>query len=148
MGAMTKTSLSSYGRFLLLIAGLGGLLYGVDVGIIAAALLYLGKTVTLTLSQTSAIVAAVLGGSMLASPLAGALADWRGRKPMMVLSGLMFVGSVGIIVVSQSFLTLFAGPPSPGYEWWGHRRGRPAVPRGELACGCSRPCDRALPVFR
>ena len=32
-----------YNRFLILIAGLGGLLYGIDVGIIAAALLYLGK---------------------------------------------------------------------------------------------------------
>ena len=43
----------TYGRFLLFIAGMGGLLYGVDVGIISAALLYLGKTVSLSLAQTS-----------------------------------------------------------------------------------------------
>ena len=30
-----------YNRFLLLVAGLGGLLYGVDVGIVAGALPYL-----------------------------------------------------------------------------------------------------------
>jgi SP family myo-inositol transporter-like MFS transporter 13 len=36
-----------YGRFLFFIAGMGGLLYGIDLGIIAAALLYLGKTITL-----------------------------------------------------------------------------------------------------
>lgn len=36
-----------YRRFLLLIAGLGGLLYGIDIGIIAAALLYLGKATNL-----------------------------------------------------------------------------------------------------
>lgn len=98
-----------YNRFLLFIAGLGGLLYGIDVGIIAAALLYLGKTVDLSLSQTSLIVAAVLGGSMIASPVAGFLAEWFGRKRMMVVSGLMFVVSVGIIVLSQGFASLLVG---------------------------------------
>ncbi len=100
---------SSYGRFLILIAGLGGLLYGIDVGIIAAALLYLSKTISLTLEQTSIIVAAVLGGSMFSSLVAGVLADWLGRKMMMIVSGLMFVASVGLIVVSQGFVPLFCG---------------------------------------
>ena len=35
---------AGYNRFLLLVAGLGGLLYGVDVGIIAGALPYLEAT--------------------------------------------------------------------------------------------------------
>lgn len=98
-----------YGRYLLVIAGLGGLLYGADIGIIAAALLYVGKTIELTLEQTSLIVAAVLGGSMISSLLAGVLADWLGRRWMMILSGLMFVVSVGMIVLSQGFVSLFAG---------------------------------------
>jgi MFS transporter, SP family, solute carrier family 2 (myo-inositol transporter), member 13 len=98
-----------YGRFLLFIAGMGGLLYGIDVGIIAAALLYLGKTISLTVEETSFIVAAVLGGSMFSSLVAGILADLFGRKKMMVVSGLMFVGSVGLIVISQAFLPLFLG---------------------------------------
>ena len=98
-----------YSRYLLFIAGMGGLLYGIDVGIIAAALLYLNKTISLTVGQTSIIVAAVLGGSMLSSIVAGLLADWLGRKTMMIVSGLMFVVSVGLIVISQGFLPLFAG---------------------------------------
>jgi MFS family permease len=102
-------SRSFYNRFLVLIAGLGGLLYGIDVGIIAAALLYLGKTVSLSLAQTSIIVAAVLGGSMLASPVAGVLAEWFGRRRMMIVSGMMFVASVAIIVLSQGFVPLLAG---------------------------------------
>ena len=100
---------SFYGRYLLIVASLGGLLYGADIGIIAAALLYLGKTVDLTLEQTSLIVAAVLGGSMVSSLAAGVLADWFGRKKMMIVSGLMFVASVGIIVLSQGFVPLFLG---------------------------------------
>jgi MFS family permease len=98
-----------YDRFLLFIAGMGGLLYGIDVGIIAAALLYLGKTVNLTQGQTSIIVAAVLGGSMFSSLVAGFLADWLGRRTMMIISGLLFVASVGVIVLSQGFIPLFLG---------------------------------------
>jgi MFS family permease len=98
-----------YNRYLIAIAGIGGLLYGIDVGIIAAALLYLGKTVNLTVEQTSMIVAAVLGGSMLSSLVAGFLADWLGRKIMMIISGLLFVMSVGLIVISQGFVPLLFG---------------------------------------
>ncbi|SNT41888.1 Sugar transporter [Granulicella rosea] len=96
-------------RFLLVIAGLGGLLYGIDIGIISAALLYLGKTVDLTVAQTSAIVAAVLGGSMVSSLIAGFLADLAGRRKMMIASGLLFVCSVLLIVLSHGFLSLFLG---------------------------------------
>ena len=100
---------TGYARLLLFVAGLGGLLYGTDVGIIAAALLYLSKTISLTLAQTSLIVAAVLGGSMFGSLGAGFLADRLGRKKMMLVSGLMFIASVGVIVSAQGFVTLFLG---------------------------------------
>jgi MFS transporter, SP family, solute carrier family 2 (myo-inositol transporter), member 13 len=109
MSPNTSPNVTFYGRFLLFIAGMGGLLYGIDVGIIAAALLYLEKTISLTVGQTSFIVAAVLGGSMFSSLVAGVLADWFGRKTMMIVSGLMFVASVGLIVISQGFLPLFLG---------------------------------------
>ena len=42
--AATVTHKNGYNRFLLLVARLGGLLYGVDVGIIAGALPYLEAT--------------------------------------------------------------------------------------------------------
>jgi SP family myo-inositol transporter-like MFS transporter 13 len=98
-----------YARYMLIIAGIGGLLYGIDIGIISAALLYLNKTIDLSVQQTSLIVAAVLGGSMLSSPIAGFLADWVGRKRLMILGGLLFVTSVGMIVLSQGFASLFIG---------------------------------------
>jgi MFS transporter, SP family, solute carrier family 2 (myo-inositol transporter), member 13 len=101
--------LTNYSRYIVCIAGLGGLLYGIDVGIIAAALLFLGKTISLTEQQTSIIVAAVLGGSMVSSLVAGVLADLFGRRKMMIASGLLFVLSVGLIVVSKGFLPLLAG---------------------------------------
>ena len=68
-----------YGKLLLFMSGMGGLLYGIDVGIIAGALLYLEKTISLTVEQTGFIVAAVLGGSMFSSLVAGILAHDAGR---------------------------------------------------------------------
>jgi SP family myo-inositol transporter-like MFS transporter 13 len=105
----TTRSTKLFGIFVLFVAGMGGLLYGIDIGIIDPALLYLGKTVSLTIGQTSLIVAAVLGGTMLSSLVAGVLADWLGRKPMMLLSGFMFVISVAVIVLSHGFIALFLG---------------------------------------
>jgi MFS transporter, SP family, solute carrier family 2 (myo-inositol transporter), member 13 len=104
-----RVTAEAYGRFVLFVASLGGLLYGVDLGIIAPALLYLGKTISLSVAQTSVLVAAVLGGSMVSSLVAGLLADWLGRKKMMIVSGLMFVASVCLIVTSQGFAVLLAG---------------------------------------
>lgn len=105
----TQTGATAYSRFLLFIAGLGGLLYGVDVGIIAAALLYLNHTIELSLAQESLVVAAVLGGSMVGSLLAGFAGDWAGRKRMMLVSGAMFIASIVLIVASHGFGLLFAG---------------------------------------
>src|SRR6201989_3018095 len=100
---------SSYSRFLLLVAGLGGLLYGVDVGIIGGALPYLEATSHLNAGQLSIIVAAVLLGSVFSTLFAGLLADWMGRKPLMVISGAVFVISIPVIALSHGFVPLFLG---------------------------------------
>jgi MFS family permease len=98
-----------YSRFLLLVSGLGGLLYGIDVGIIAGALPYLEATSHLTAAQLSVIVAAVLLGTVFSTIFAGLLADWMGRKPLMVLSGVTFVLSIPVIALSQGYGPLFFG---------------------------------------
>ena len=98
-----------YNQFLLLVAGLGGLLYGVDVGIIGGALPYLEATSRLSAGQLSIIVAAVLLGSVISTLVAGLLADWMGRKPLMTLSGITFVVSIPIIALSHGYGPLFFG---------------------------------------
>jgi len=98
-----------YNRFLLLVAGLGGLLYGVDVGIIGGALPYLEATSSLTGSQLSIIVAAVLLGSVFSTLFAGLLADWLGRRLLMIISGISFVLSIPVIALSQGYSPLFFG---------------------------------------
>jgi len=98
-----------YSRFLLLVAGLGGLLYGVDVGIIGGALPYLSATSGLNAGQLSIIVAAVLLGSVISTLFAGLLADWMGRKPLMIVSGFVFVLSIPVIALSHGYEPLFFG---------------------------------------
>jgi len=102
-------SKAGYNRFLLLVAGLGGLLYGVDVGIIAGALPYLEATSRLNAGQLSIVVAAVLLGSVISTLFAGLLADWMGRKPLMILSGLLFVLSIPVIALSHGYGPLVFG---------------------------------------
>jgi MFS family permease len=99
----------TYNLFLLLVAGLGGLLYGIDVGIIGSALPYLQATSHLTPAELSNVVAAVLLGSVFSTLFAGVVADWIGRKPLMLLSGIAFALSIPIIALSGSFTALFLG---------------------------------------
>ncbi|HNS72099.1 MAG TPA: MFS transporter, partial [bacterium] len=110
---MAATAVASekkgYNRFLLLVAGLGGLLYGVDVGIISGALPYLEATSKLNAGQLSFIVAAVLLGSVISTLFAGMLADWMGRKKLMILSGLLFVVSIPSIALAQGYGPLVLG---------------------------------------
>ncbi|MEG0882107.1 MAG: MFS transporter, partial [Janthinobacterium sp.] len=100
-------------RYLLFIAGMGGLLYGIDIGIIAGALPYLESTASvawkLTAQQLSFIVAAVLLGSVLSSLFAGALADLLGRRWVMFLAGALFSASIPLIALADGYMPLLLG---------------------------------------
>lgn len=100
---------AGYNRFLLLVAGLGGLLYGVDVGIIAGALPYLEATSGLNAGQLSIVVAAVLLGSVISTLFAGTLADWMGRRLLMTFSGVTFVVSIPVIALAHGYEPLVLG---------------------------------------
>ena len=100
-------------RYLLFIAGMGGLLYGIDIGIIAGALPYLEATATsgwqLTSQQLGFVVAAVLLGSVLSSLFAGAIADLIGRRGTLFLAGLLFTLSIPVIALAGGYTPLLLG---------------------------------------
>ena len=93
-------SVKGYAKFLLIMAGLGGLLYGVDVGVIAAALPYIERTSTFNQDQIGWIVGMALWGSLPSSMLAGLFAEWFGRKKMIIVSALLFLLSIPVICAS------------------------------------------------
>ena len=65
--------------FLLVIGGLGGLLYGIDFGVIAVSMPYIKALKIYTDAEVSWIVGAVMFGGILSSATAGVLATgWGG----------------------------------------------------------------------
>ena len=103
------SSVKRYALYLMVMAGLGGLLYGIDVGVIAAALPYIEKTSSYTPQELAIVVAAVLFGSVLSSLFAGMLAEWMGRKKVIILSALLFTLSIPVICFSNGVFEMLMG---------------------------------------
>lgn len=100
------------------IAGLGGILYGYDIGIIAAALIYIRAEFALSAHMQGIVVACVLVGSMLGAITGGALADRYGRRTVLISGAAVFIAgsllaflapSVILIVAARFFLGLAIG---------------------------------------
>ncbi|WP_111746567.1 sugar porter family MFS transporter [Salinisphaera orenii] len=92
--SLTRLPLMAW--FTIVIAALGGMLYGYDIGIIAGALEAMKTELSLSGSEMSLIVAAVLGGGSIATLVGGPIADAIGRKPTILISGVIF--AIGVIV--------------------------------------------------
>ncbi len=91
-------------------AGLGGLLYGIDFGTIAAAMPYIRELKLFSDAHLSVIVGAVLFGGIISSLTAGMLAEWFGRKKMIVASAAMFLCAIPTVCLSGgSFAVMAAG---------------------------------------
>ena len=91
-------------------AGLGGLLYGIDFGTIAAAMPYIKSLGIYSDAQVSWIVGAVLFGGILSSLTAGVLCDKLGRKAMIIAAAAMFLVAIPIVCFSGGSLwTMMAG---------------------------------------
>ena len=90
--------------YLLAIAGLGGLLYGVDFGVIAAASPYIKALRLFTDAELSWIVGAVLFGGIVSSLTAGMLAERFGRKRMIVASAALFLVAIPVVCLSERSL--------------------------------------------
>ena len=100
----------TYGKFLLLIGGLGGLLYGIDFGVIAVSMPYIKALAVYTDAQVSWIVGGVMFGGILASATAGVLCERFGRKRTIVLSAALFLTAVPVVCFSgTSLVTMLTG---------------------------------------
>ena len=78
------------------IAGLGGLLFGYDTGVIASALLFIEPDFGLSSFGSGLVVAAVPVGAVIGAAFAGRLSDKYGRRILIIGSAIVFiVGSIG-----------------------------------------------------
>ncbi len=78
------------------IAGLGGLLFGYDTGVIAGALLFIKPDFHLGAFEAGLVVSAVPIGAIVGAAVAGPLSDGKGRRGAILLSAIIFaVGALG-----------------------------------------------------
>jgi sugar porter (SP) family MFS transporter len=88
------------------IAALGGVLYGYDMGIIAAAALFVKRTFALSTFEEELVVSIVLVGAMAGALAGGAISDRIGRRATLVwASGIFIVGSL-LAPLSPNFAAL------------------------------------------
>jgi sugar porter (SP) family MFS transporter len=73
------------------IAGLGGLLFGYDTGIIASALLFVKKDFDLSGFEQGMVVSAVPVGAIFGAAIAGQAADRLGRRLTIISSAVVFI---------------------------------------------------------
>ena len=97
-------------KFLLFLGGLGGLLCGIDFGIIAVSMPYMRALELYNDIQVGWIVGGVMLGGIVGSATGGFLCDWVGRKTVVVFSAGLFLASVPTICLSgTSFPVIMTG---------------------------------------
>ena len=89
------------------IAGLGGILYGFDMGVIAAALIYVRDSFHLSTVMQEVLVIAVLIGVMIGALVGGAVADRIGRRKTLVWGAILFIAGSILAPLSPNVYVLF-----------------------------------------
>ncbi len=104
--SFTKIATSKFIIFIASLVSVGGILYGYDIGVISGALLFVQNDIPLTQGEIGRIVAAVLGGSIIGTLLAGPIADHYGRRSLLFSAGGTFLLGLCAILLAHGFMTL------------------------------------------
>jgi SP family galactose:H+ symporter-like MFS transporter len=96
-------------RIAVIIASLGGMLFGYDTGVISGALLFIKKAFNLSSSMQELVVSAVLIGAVIGAIAGGILADRFGRRRLIVLAGIIFTLSAIGTALAPTVSMLIAG---------------------------------------
>jgi sugar porter (SP) family MFS transporter len=88
------------------IAALGGVLYGYDMGIIAAAVIFVKRSFSLSTEIEELVVSIVLVGAMAGALIGGAVADRIGRRATLVWASIIFIVGSLLAPLSPNALTL------------------------------------------
>ena len=89
-----------------IIAALGGLLFGFDTGVISGAIPFIRGEFELTAYQEGFTVSNLMIACTVGALIAGPIADWAGRKKVLILCGLLFLISAIFSALPQSFMEL------------------------------------------
>jgi sugar porter (SP) family MFS transporter len=96
-------------RRLVVIAALGGLLFGYDTGVISGALLFIEKDFGLTPFQQGAVVSGLLLGAVVGALGIGRFADRFGRRTALITTAIVFTIGIAIAALAPTSGVLIAG---------------------------------------
>lgn len=90
-------------------AGLGGLLFGYDTGVISGAQLFLKNDFTLSVFTLEVIVSGVLAGAAFGALVGGRLADLFGRRALLIVTAVIFATGAIVCAAASSTTILIIG---------------------------------------
>jgi MFS transporter, SP family, galactose:H+ symporter len=90
-------------------AGLGGLLFGYDTGVISGAELFFKNDFTLSTFALEVIVSGVLAGAAVGALAGGRLADLFGRRLLLIVTAIIFAAGAVICAAATSPAMLIVG---------------------------------------
>ncbi len=96
-------------RLKYLISTLGGFQFGYAIGVMAGAILFIATQFALTPEQQGWVVSAFLIGTFPGATLAGALANYLGRKRAQQLVALLFFIGTLLLITASSIPMIFSG---------------------------------------
>ncbi len=104
-----KYRFTRYTLLSVLVATMGGFLFGYHTGIISGALIFLAPAFDMTPIAEGFVVSIILLGAVAGALVAGTLSDWLGRKKTILLTALICILGATMISVAHSFFFLSFG---------------------------------------
>lgn len=92
-----------------LLSAIGGFLFGYDTGIISGAMIFVREHFDLNEIWQELIVSVTLLSAWLFSIIAGSATDRLGRKPVIIISSVVFVGGSALMAIANDKLILMLG---------------------------------------
>jgi sugar porter (SP) family MFS transporter len=95
--------------FIAATAALGGVLFGYDTGVISGALLFLRTAFHLSPLMLGVVTSIALGGAAVGAAFAGRLADRFGRRPILLVTSVIFVVGATVSALAPDLAVLLGG---------------------------------------
>ncbi|KAG0233966.1 myo-inositol transporter [Actinomortierella wolfii] len=103
------SSPSKFLYFLIAVLAIGGFLFGYDTGVISGALLPIKEEFGLSSQDQEFVVGGTTLGAILGGMMAGLLTDVVGRKPVTLLSSVIFIVGAALMTFAHAYWLLLLG---------------------------------------